>query len=202
MKPFSASVQWGIVLLQNANARVQSFIELLQRGNAHDAMRRWITSKSESLVDKMMMNCYKIKTERMKRYGWIRLSWITESGNEQIGLRWKVVHLTKTFVAYLLNKPQSFIRLFCANKHSFNLTQQGIPYFIKVVLGGKSKLNERAVIKVSYHRGTVYVLKLKGIIRMFCRLLSRFSKLIWEEIVFWFVNKVLFYEALLYQSTK
>ena len=28
----------------------------------------------------------------------------------------------------LLIKPQSVIRLFCANKHSFNLTQQGIPY--------------------------------------------------------------------------
>ena len=106
MKPFNASVQWGIVLLQDAIARVQSFIELLQSRKVQDAMGRWITSKSESLVDKMMMNCYKIKTERMKRYGWIRLSWITESGNEQIGLRWKVVHLTKTFVAYLLNKPQ------------------------------------------------------------------------------------------------
>ena len=124
------------------------------------------------------------KTERMKRYGWIKWSWIIGSGNEQIGLRGNVVLFTKTFVAYLLNKPQSFIRLFCANKHSFNLTQQGIPYFIKVVLGGKSKLNERAVIKVSYHSGTVYVLKLKGIIRMLCRLLSKFSKLIWEEIVF------------------
>ena len=155
MKPFSASVQWGIVLLQDAIARVQSFIELLQSRKVQDAMGRWITSKSESLVDKMMMNCYKIKTERMKRYGWIRLSWITESGNEQIGLRWKVVHLTKTFVAYLLNKPQSFIRLFCANKHSFNLTQQGIPYIKKIVLGVNvtylgccqtmSKLNERAV---------------------------------------------------------
>ena len=66
MKPFSASVPWDIVLLQDAIARVQSFIELLQRGNAHDAMGRWITSKSESLVDKMMMNCYKIRPKGWK----------------------------------------------------------------------------------------------------------------------------------------
>ena len=31
----------------------------------------------------------------------------------------------------LLIKPQSVIRLFCANKPSFNLTQQGIPYIYK-----------------------------------------------------------------------
>ena len=111
MKPFSASVQWGIVLLQDAIARVQSFIELLQSGNAHDAMGRWITSKSESLVDKMMMNCYKIKTERMERYGWIRWSWITGSGNEQIGLRWNVIHLTKTFVAYWISESFCWLNL-------------------------------------------------------------------------------------------
>ena len=35
----------------------------------------------------------------------------------------------------LLIKPQSVIRLFCANKHSFNLTQQSIPYIKKIVLG-------------------------------------------------------------------
>ena len=34
-------------------------------------------------------------------------------------------------VAYLRIKPQSVIRSFCANKHSFNLTQQGIPYIYK-----------------------------------------------------------------------
>ena len=55
----------------------------------------------------------------------------------------------------LLIKPQSVIRLFCANKHSFNLTQQSIPYIKKIVLGVNvtylgccqtmSKLNERAV---------------------------------------------------------
>ena len=66
MKPFSASVQWGIVLLQNAIAGVQSFIELLQSGNAHDTIGRWITSKRESLVDKMMMNCYKIRPKGWK----------------------------------------------------------------------------------------------------------------------------------------
>ena len=55
----------------------------------------------------------------------------------------------------LLIKPQSVIRLFCANKHSFNLTQQGIPYIYKGCFGVNvtylgccqtmSKLNERAV---------------------------------------------------------
>ena len=111
MKPFSASVQWGIVLLQDAIAHVQSFIELLQRGNAHDAMGRWITSKSESFVDKMMMNCYKIKIERMKRHDWIRWSWITESGNEQFGLRWNVVHFTKTFVIYWIYESFCWLNL-------------------------------------------------------------------------------------------
>ena len=38
IKPFSASVQLGIVLLQDAIARVQLFIELLKKKNAHDAM--------------------------------------------------------------------------------------------------------------------------------------------------------------------
>ena len=66
IKPFSASVPWGIVLLQDAIARVQSFIELLQSGNAHDAMGRWTTTKRESLVDKMMMNCYKIRPKGWK----------------------------------------------------------------------------------------------------------------------------------------
>ena len=66
MKPFSASVQWGIVLLQNAIARVQSFIELLQSENAHDTMGRWITSKRESFVDKIMMNWYKIRPKGWK----------------------------------------------------------------------------------------------------------------------------------------
>ena len=88
----------------------------------------------------MMMNCYKIKTERMKRHGWIRWSWITGSRNEQIGLRWNVIHFTRTFAAYLLIKPQSVIRLFCANKHSFNLTQQGIPYIYKGCSWGKCYL--------------------------------------------------------------
>ena len=55
----------------------------------------------------------------------------------------------------LLIKPQSVIRLFCANKPSFNLTQQGIPYIYKGCSWGNvtylgccqtmSKLNERAV---------------------------------------------------------
>ena len=66
INPISASVQWGIVLLQDAIARVQSFIELLQSGNAHDAMERWITTKRESIVDKMMMNCYKIRPKGWK----------------------------------------------------------------------------------------------------------------------------------------
>ena len=58
-------------------------------------------------------------------------------------------------VAYLLIKPQSVIRSFCASKHSFNLTQQGIPYIYKGCSWGNvtylgccqtmSKLNERAV---------------------------------------------------------
>ena len=133
------------------------------------AIIHWTTSKWKSTGRNGKMNyfkkrivCWQVndelvqnKTERMKRYGWIRWSWITGSGNEQIGLRWNVIHLTKTFVAYLLNKPQSFIRLFCANKHSFNLTQQSIPYIKKIVLGVNvtylgccqtmSKLNERAV---------------------------------------------------------
>ena len=111
IRSFSASVQWGIVLLQNAIAGVQSFIELLQSGNAHDTIGRWITSKRESLIDKMMMNCYKIKTERMERYGWIRWSWITGSGNEQIGLRWNVIHLTKTIVAYWISESFCWLNL-------------------------------------------------------------------------------------------
>ena len=40
----------------------------------------------------------------------------------------------------LLIKPQSVIRLFCANKHSFNLTQQGIPYIYKGCSWGKCYL--------------------------------------------------------------
>ena len=119
--------------------------------------------------DELLQN----KTERMKRYGWIRWSWIIGSGNEQIGLRGNVVLFTKTFVAYLLIKPQSVIRLFCANKHSFNLTQQSIPYIKKIVLGVNvtylgccqtmSKLNERAVSDVPCRAG--YTLKPKSVIR-------------------------------------
>ena len=133
------------------------------------AIIHWTTSKWKCTWRNGKMNHYKKriacwqdddevlqnKTERMKRYGWIKWSWIIGSGNEQIGLRGNVVLFTKTFVAYLLIKPQSVIRLFCANKHSFNLTQQGIPYIKKIVLGVNvtylgccqtmSKLNERAV---------------------------------------------------------
>ena len=40
----------------------------------------------------------------------------------------------------LLIKPQSVIRLFCANKHSFNLIRQGIPYIYKGCSWGKCYL--------------------------------------------------------------
>ena len=133
------------------------------------AIIHWTTSKWKCTWRNGKMNHYKKriacwqdddevlqnKTERMKRYGWIKWSWIIGSGNEQIGLRGNVVLFTKTFVAYLLIKPQSVIRLFCANKPSFNLTQQGIPYIYKGCSWGNvtylgccqtmSKLNERAV---------------------------------------------------------
>ena len=66
IKPFSASVPWGIVLLQDAIARVQLFIELLQSRNAHDAMGWWTTTKRKSFVDKMMMKFYKIRPKGWK----------------------------------------------------------------------------------------------------------------------------------------
>ena len=72
----------------------------------------------------------------------------------------------------LLIKPQSVIRLFCANKPSFNLTQQGIPYIYKGCSWGNvtylgccqtmSKLNERAVLDVPCRAG--YTLKPKSVI--------------------------------------
>ena len=118
------------------------------------AIIHWTTSKWKCTWRNGKMNHYKKriacwqdddevlqnKTERMKRYGWIKWSWIIGSGNEQIGLRGNVVLFTKTFVAYLLIKPQSVIRLFCANKHSFNLIQQGIPYIYKGCSWGKCYL--------------------------------------------------------------
>ena len=109
------------------------------------AIIHWTTSKWKCTWRNGKMNYYKKriacwqdddevlqnKTERMERYGWIRWSWITGSGNEQIGLRWNVIHLTKTFVVYWISES------FCANKHSFNLTQQGIPYIYKGYSWGK-----------------------------------------------------------------
>ena len=72
----------------------------------------------------------------------------------------------------LLIIPQSVIWLFCANKHSFNLTQQGIPYIYKGCSWGKCylfrllpnnvKLNERAVSDVPCRAG--YTLKPKSVI--------------------------------------
>ena len=89
------------------------------------AIIHWTTSKWKCTWRNGKMNYFKIriacwqdddellqnKTERMERDGWIRWSWITGSGNEQIGLRWNVIHLTKTFVAYWISESFCWLNL-------------------------------------------------------------------------------------------
>ena len=95
------------------------------RSHCMRAIIHWTTSKWKCTWRNGIMNHYKKriacwqdddevlqnKTERMERHGWIRWSWITESGNKQIGLRWNVIHLTKTFVAYWISESFCWLNL-------------------------------------------------------------------------------------------